>query len=263
MKIYAAINAIQKDLNKTGITKSHTNKQQGYNFRGIDDVYNILAPLLATHGVCILPRVLARTIVERKSNAGGALFSVCVESEFDFVCAEDGSKHIVKVFGEAMDSGDKATNKALSAAYKYACIQTFAIPTQGDNDIDATTHEVEAQLERNAAAPSRTYVPSDSPKTLPASPNSPGDFVRFIPKEVIFVAGKGKGANKTFSKITSPDGTTYDGNELQGQIAEGAKNARKEVVLAFTSSQYGLKATHVKLNESQPDPEPQEIEVGF
>ena len=43
-----------------------------------------------------------------------------------------------------MDSGDKATNKAMSAAYKYAALQTFCIPTEGDNDADATTHEVKA-----------------------------------------------------------------------------------------------------------------------
>lgn len=252
MKIYAAINAIQKDLNKTGITKSHTNKQQGYNFRGIDDVYNVLAPLMATHGVCILPRVLARTVVERKSNAGGALFSVCVEAEFDFVCSEDGSKHTVKMFGEAMDSGDKATNKALSAAYKYACLQAFAIPTEGDNDIDATTHEV------RGAEEVRTVSREPASQTATTG----GDFTRFIPSDVKFAPGKGKGANKTFSKITSPDGVTYDGNELQGQIAESAKKAGKEIVIAFTNSTYGPKATHVKLNESQPDPEP-EIEVAF
>lgn len=41
-----------------------------------------------------------------------------------------------------MDSGDKASNKAMSAAYKYAAIQTFCIPTEGDNDADSTTHEV-------------------------------------------------------------------------------------------------------------------------
>jgi hypothetical protein len=46
------------------------------------------------------------------------------------------------MYGEAMDSGDKATNKAMSAAYKYACMQAFSIPTEGDNDADAHTHEV-------------------------------------------------------------------------------------------------------------------------
>lgn len=143
MSVYKAINAVQAELSVSGITKDRTNTQgSGYKFRGIDDVYNTIAPMLARHGLCILPRVLNRTITERTSQKGGALFYVTVESEFDFVCAEDGSKHTVKTFGEAMDSGDKATNKAMSAAYKYACFQAFSIPTESDNDADAYTHEV-------------------------------------------------------------------------------------------------------------------------
>lgn len=134
MKVYKAINDVQAALAVTGITKDRKNQQQNYTFRGIDDVYNALAPLLAKHGLCILPRVLSRDCVERQTAKGGTLFYVTVEAEFDFVSAEDGSKHTVKTFGEAMDSADKATNKAMSAAYKYAAFQAFAIPTEGDND---------------------------------------------------------------------------------------------------------------------------------
>lgn len=144
MKIYKAINAVQAALAKTGIAKDKRNSTQGYNFRGIDDVYLALSPLLAEHGLCILPRVLSRTVTERVTPKGGVLFYTAVEVEFDFVCVEDGSKHTVKTFGEAMDSGDKSTNKAMSAAYKYAAFQAFAIPTEGDNDADASTHEVAA-----------------------------------------------------------------------------------------------------------------------
>ena len=147
MKIYKAINAVQTELSTIGITKDRTNSQgSGYKFRGIDDVYNAIAPLLAKHGLCILPRELTRECVERSSKAGAALFYVTVEVEFDFVAAEDGSKHTVKTFGEAMDSGDKATNKAMSAAYKYAAFQAFSIPTESDNDADAFSHVVQSQL---------------------------------------------------------------------------------------------------------------------
>ncbi len=143
MSVYKAINAVQAELAKTGILKSRRNTQgSGYNFRGIDDVYNAIAPLLAQHGLCILPRILARTCDERQTKAGGAIFYVTVEAEFDLVCAEDGSKHTVRTFGEAMDTSDKATNKAMSAAYKHAAFQTFAIPTEADNDADGHTHEV-------------------------------------------------------------------------------------------------------------------------
>ncbi len=143
MKVYQAINAVQAELCKIGIAKSSTNTQgAGYKFRGIDAVYNVLSSIMAQNGLVIVPRMLGRTCEERTSKSGGALFYVTVEAEFDLVSAEDGSKHTARTFGEAMDSGDKATNKAMAAAYKYMAFQTFAIPTEGDNDADAHTHEV-------------------------------------------------------------------------------------------------------------------------
>lgn len=145
MEVYKAINKVQAALAKEGISKDRRNQQQGYSFRGIDDVYNVLSPLLAEHGLCILPRMLSRTCEERQTRNSTTMFYVTVEAEFDFVSSVDGSKHTVKTYGEAMDSGDKATNKAMSAAYKYAAFQAFAIPTEGDNDADAQTHEVAAE----------------------------------------------------------------------------------------------------------------------
>jgi hypothetical protein len=138
--VYACIAAVSAEIAQTGIGKNRANEQQHYKFRGIDDVYNALAPVLAKHKLVIIPRILAREVVERLTQQGRALFYVTVEAEFEFVSAHDGSKATVRTFGEAMDSADKATNKAMSAAYKYAAFQTFCIPTEGDNDADATTH---------------------------------------------------------------------------------------------------------------------------
>jgi len=145
MKVYEKIAAITAELSKVGISKDSKNQSQGYKFRGIDQVYLALSPLLARHALCILPRVTKREIVERQNKQGTALFYVTLTVEFDFVAAEDASRHTVITIGEAMDSGDKASNKAMSAAYKYAAFQAFCIPTEGDNDADATTHEVAAQ----------------------------------------------------------------------------------------------------------------------
>jgi hypothetical protein len=141
MNVYQCIAAVSAEIAQTGIAKDRKNQSQGYSFRGIDDVYNALAPIIAKHSLVILPRILSRTETERATAKGGVLFNVVVDAEFDFVSAKDGSKHTVRTFGEAMDSADKATNKAMSAAYKYAAFQTFCIPTEGDNDADATTHE--------------------------------------------------------------------------------------------------------------------------
>lgn len=146
MKVYQAIAAAMAEIAKEGIGKNRKNDQQGYKFRGIDDVYNALAPILSKCGLVMLPRVLNREVVERTTAKGNAIFYVTVDVEFDLVCAEDGSKHTVKTFGEAMDTADKATNKAMSAAYKYMAMEVFCIPTEGDNDADATTHEVKAKV---------------------------------------------------------------------------------------------------------------------
>lgn len=147
MNVYQAINAVQAELAKIGISKSSRNTQgAGYNFRGIDAVYNTMSSIMAEKGLCIIPRMLTRNCEERQSKSGGALFYVTVEAEFDLVSV-DGSKHTARTFGEAMDSSDKATNKAMSAAYKYMAFQTFAIPTEGDNDADAHTHEVTAKMD--------------------------------------------------------------------------------------------------------------------
>ena len=144
MKVYEKIAAVTAELSKIGISKDSKNTSQGYAFRGIDAVYGALSPMLSKHGLCILPRVTDRQVIERTNKSGTALFYVTLTVEFDFVAAEDGSKHTVITVGEAMDSGDKASNKAMSAAYKYAAFQAFCIPTECDNDADAHTHEVSA-----------------------------------------------------------------------------------------------------------------------
>lgn len=147
--VYQAIAAVMKDMAAEGIGKTRKNQQQNYAFRGIDDVYNALAPILAKHQLCMLPRVLSREVVERQTKSGGALFYTTVEAEFDLVSAVDGSAHTIRTVGEAMDSADKSSNKAMSAAYKYAAMQAFCIPTEGDNDADAVTHEVAARRSVN------------------------------------------------------------------------------------------------------------------
>lgn len=145
MKVYQSISLVSAELAHAGISKDRSNQQQGYKFRGIDDCLNALAPLLSRNNLVILPEVIERETVERQTRQGGALFYVTVKVRFAFVNVEDASRHDVVTYGEAMDSADKATNKAMSAAYKYAVIQAFCIPTEGENDADAVTHDVAAK----------------------------------------------------------------------------------------------------------------------
>jgi hypothetical protein len=137
--VFAAIAAVMAALAKEGIAKNGHNKIQDFAFRGIDDIYNALAPALAAARLVIVPRVLSRECEARRTAKDALIYSVAVLVEYTLISADDGSRQVAVAVGEAMDSGDKATSKAMSAAYKYMAIQTFCIPTAGDNDADAHT----------------------------------------------------------------------------------------------------------------------------
>ncbi len=139
--VYEAVTQVTSIMAAEGLPKGRTNQQQGYKFRGIDDVFGALSRHLATAKLCMLPRVMDRKVVERPTKSGGVSTYVVLEVEFDLVSSLDGSKHTIRTMGEAMDTADKATNKAMSAAMKYACLLAFQIPTEGDNDADA--HHIE------------------------------------------------------------------------------------------------------------------------
>ena len=126
--IYAAMAAIIKEIGAIGKNKKCT-QGASFAYRGIDDVYNALNPLLAKHKVFIIPTVLERTSVERTTRSGGLSEVVTLTVDYTFYHA-DGSSVVARTVGQAMDSGDKATNKAMSAAMKYVTLQAFCIPTE-------------------------------------------------------------------------------------------------------------------------------------
>lgn len=135
--IYKTITEVMKRIN--AIAKGRKNQQQGFNFRGIDDVMNELHPVMAECGLFVVPTVLEENRTAGTTRSGGSMFYTRLKIEFTFY-AQDGSNIKSIVIGEAMDSGDKASNKALSIAFKYAMLQVFCIPTEEDKDPDATSH---------------------------------------------------------------------------------------------------------------------------
>jgi len=208
MEVYNAINAVQAEMSQVGISKDKKNVQQGYNFRGIDDVYGALAPMLAKHKLCIIPYVLNRNVVERQTKTGGVLFYTTVECEFHFISATDGSKHVAKTFGEAMDSGDKSTNKAMSAAYKYAAFQTFCIPVDVA-DADTETHKdilPKEAKKTTITAPVEEVPPQSNVASQEANTEAPKQSTDAKPNMITEAQRKrfyaiGKGAGKSDAEI--------------------------------------------------------------
>lgn len=131
--IYETICAVMTDIPAIG--KTNKNAKQGFNFRSIDQVMNALQPIFTKHKLFVVPEVLEQHREERRTSTGGTLlFSIC-KIKYTFY-AEDGSNISSIVIGEGMDSGDKASNKALAVAFKYALFQVFCIPTEEMKDPD-------------------------------------------------------------------------------------------------------------------------------
>lgn len=252
-KVYAAIAAVSGEMAKTGISKENKNQQQGYLFRGIDDVYNALAPLLSKHHLVILPRILSRTLTERTSKAGSSLFNVVVEAEFDFVSAEDGSVHTARTFGEAMDTVDKATNKAMSAAYKYVAMQAFCIPTAGDNDADAHTHELAPRGNQQQQRPpqQKQHAAHRQPaqqqtRSLDARPQKPADSANPPHLKKLFAVASALAFSddsvKHLTKKHFPNVTTrrdLTPNQVDHLIAEMEQLKARKVDLPPEPEQFG------------------------
>jgi hypothetical protein len=166
--IYKKMSDVMKDVGAIG--KDQKNTQQGFKFRGIDQFVNALYPALTKHGVFMSPRATSFTHelkdVVRGSGKAGVDKHVSIMMEYDFY-AEDGSKVTIgPVPAEGLDSGDKATNKALSAALKYALIQTFSIPTEDMAEADFESPEIASSKTVAVTASTTPVVAAETKATV-------------------------------------------------------------------------------------------------
>lgn len=134
--IFETINVVMEEIGAVG--KNSRNEQQKYMYRGVDDVMNALNPAFIKHKLLMVPEVVSQKREERQTANGKNIIYSVLSVKYTFY-AEDGSSIYTIVPGEGMDSGDKASNKAMSSAFKYACFQTFCIPTEEMKDPDAET----------------------------------------------------------------------------------------------------------------------------
>lgn len=129
MNIYEAISRCMEEIGAVG--KDAVNKQQGFKYRGIDAVMNAINPALVKNHVFIVPEVLEQQRQERTTNKGAVLiYSIC-RIKYTFY-AEDGSSIEAITVGEGMDSGDKATNKAMAIAFKLCMLSGILHSDRGD-----------------------------------------------------------------------------------------------------------------------------------
>lgn len=185
-----AIVAVMKEVGAIG--KNRTNPSQNYKFRGIDDVMAHVQDVMAKHGLICVPKVREREREMVDTKSGGRMASVRLLVDHEFR-AEDDSFVTCTTLGEAMDSGDKASNKAMSAALKYALTETFMIPTyEADRDTESASpalagaphpkmEDLKAKMQASVnvvtARPANTPTPSGGVSMFPNYGRAKGERI--------------------------------------------------------------------------------------
>ena len=147
-KIYEAIANVMKDVGV--VSKGDSNDFDHYKYRGIDAVMNALNPAMVKHHVFVTPSVIDSSREERAGKNGTNMVYSILTVKYTFY-TDDGSSVECTVIGEAMDRSDKSTNKAMSAAFKYACFQTFCIPTEEMIDSESESLEIPKEKKKPTA----------------------------------------------------------------------------------------------------------------
>lgn len=195
-QIYPLIGEAMRRL--TAVAKDSVNQTQGFKYRGIDAVMNALYPVMSELGLFFVPEVLEQTREERTTTKfynGQEKKTTLLYSLLKIrytMYAPDGSNVSAVVIGEGMDSGDKASNKAMAVGLKYAAFQLFMIPTEEmkNDDPDKESHEVDpkwGQLE--ALARDRAAKENKGKAQTPATVEKTGvlpdinPVVQYIAKE--------------------------------------------------------------------------------
>ena len=162
-RIFSAIAGVMRDVGAVAKEKefeSPIGKKGNYMFRGIDDVMNALHPAMVNNKIFVVPEILEQIRETRTSKSGAQMqVSIC-KIKYTFF-AEDGSSVYAIVIGEGMDTGDKATNKAMSIAFKYACFQVFCIPTEEMQDPDAERPELEDEGKKSKSSKKTSQTKSE------------------------------------------------------------------------------------------------------
>lgn len=135
--IYGALADVMADCDH--VSKRDKNTHQNFMFRGIDAVVNAVGPVLRKHKVIVVPDVQSVDYADVLTTGGKPSTACRVVVAYHFI-AVDGSEVVATAAGEAWDSGDKATPKAMSVAFRTALLQALALPTD-EPDPDSHTYE--------------------------------------------------------------------------------------------------------------------------
>ena len=140
-KITEELKTVEKNLNVQVTSKS------SYKAVSERDVLDAVKPLEAKYGVysyafdrnVIDSGVLTSTRIYNGVETEVKQFYLRLEVTYRFVNVDDPTEFIdIKSYGDGIDTGDKATGKAMTYADKYALLKAYKISTGDDPDQEAS-----------------------------------------------------------------------------------------------------------------------------
>lgn len=147
LTVIQALNAVAADVG--AVRKGERNQMQGFNFRGIDAVVNAVSGPMRRHGVVVVPEVVSVDLRESRTAKGTTMQNVHLIVDYQFY-GPTGDSVTARVAAESFDSGDKATAKAMSVAFRTALLQVLCLPTD-EPDPDATSYARAAATRRSVS----------------------------------------------------------------------------------------------------------------
>lgn len=155
------------------IAKDRDGPKNQYKFRGVDDVYQALQKIMSDHGVFTTSELVgAPDYREYSTSSGGTSFRTRAVFRFTFWHVS-GTSVSSETIGEGMDSGDKASNKSMSVAHKYALLQVYMIPTDDPKDPEGQGHDITGRLQTTRPPIPSANRPPQSPQSPQGQPGTP------------------------------------------------------------------------------------------
>lgn len=167
LTIVQALNAVMMDVQ--AVRKGDRNKEQGFNFRGVDAVVNAAGPAFRAHGIIPAPSVDEHWFESYNSKSGTPMRNTVVKVRYKLWGPDGGFMEVGPFLGEAADSGDKSVTKAQSVAYRVMLLQVLCIPTD-EPDPDASVHERANPNEPQLVSPANLHQFMEHAKTVGVDP---------------------------------------------------------------------------------------------
>lgn len=134
-ELVKAVNAVMADVGYVKATGRNT--QQNYNYTSDEDLLKAIQPAMAAHGLALIPAAISEveTDAAYQTKTGGTMWRRAAIVTYN-LAHTSGAVMPVTVYAEGCDTADKGAVKLMTAAYKYALRQAFAIPTGDDAERD-------------------------------------------------------------------------------------------------------------------------------